>query len=327
MITRGIYAAITMLALALLTAGFAGAEVSAGPAAEAGVEWQAQKRARIAPPAPAKDPDSGIRGSDTLKPPPETVPAPADGETAPGTGDRGWDYSGDTGPEHWGSLDPAYHLCSDGSSQSPIDFVYASSTAYVPSRHPPGYRRVRPRPIEFSYRPTPARVINDAHVLQVPYQPGSFIRIEGRKYELVRLDFHFPSEHRIRGMPYPMEVQLVHQGPFGEMGIVGIFALPGRPNRSMQVISDFLPSTKGEERRGDGVWINAADFLPRRKSYYHYEGSLTTPPCTEGVQWYVLKNPVEVSAAQIARTRALYPYNARPVQTGGQGPVVESRRF
>ena len=146
------------------------------------------------------------------------------------------------------------------------------------------------------------------------YAPGSFLNWEGKRYELVQFHFHKPGEEKIDGKGHDMDVQLVHQGPNAKLIMLAIQLDAGKENRLIKALWDNLPKEKGKENVVEAVKINALDLLPDNKGYYLYAGSLTTPPCSEEVTWFVLKAPVQVSADQIARFAKLYPMNARPVQ-------------
>lgn len=209
-----------------------------------------------------------------------------------------WGYKGDGGPEHWGSLNPEYSLCSHGKSQSPIDFTKAYDTELAE--------------IKFSYNTTPLKVINNGHTIQVNYAPGSNAQIDGQMFQLLQFHFHTHSEHTVNSKPYDMEMHLVHKNEKGELAVVGIFMKKGKENKVIQTIWDNIPHEINKEKVNPAVKINAHDLLPSDRSYYHYFGSLTTPPCSEGVNWSVMKTPIEVSDAQIKKFKSLMKLNARP---------------
>jgi carbonic anhydrase len=213
-----------------------------------------------------------------------------------------WSYSGATGPAKWGALEKAYALCKSGELQSPIDIPDAAARkGDLPS-------------LLFNYKPVPLKVIDTGHTIQVNYAPGSIVTVSGKRYELMQLDFHKPGEHKISGKGHDMSVNLVHKGPDNKTAIFTVFLDAGGDNAFMKTLLDNLPKEKGKETTVDAVTINALDLLPKNKGYYQFAGSLTTPPCSEDVTWFVLKTPTTVSSDQIARFGRVYPMNARPVQ-------------
>lgn len=217
-----------------------------------------------------------------------------------------WGYEGRIGPEHWGDLDASFATCADGHEQSPVDL-----TDSIPAALPD---------IEFHYDPITTReVFNNGHTIEVEVEPGSSISVGGKTYELVQFHWHAPSEHSVeRGARYDMELHLVHRSTAGELAVVGVFIRRGRHHRALRPIWDVLPRSAHEER-GVEVELSDQDLLPANRVYFRYPGSLTTPPCTEGVAWHVLAQPVEMSAAQVNRfiralNRSCCLENARPTQ-------------
>ena len=228
--------------------------------------------------------------------------------TAAYAADVEWSYSGDTGPEFWGFLldsngHVAYPTCATGESQSPVNIGNVDDEDMSS--------------IRFRYEATPLVVLNNGHTIEVEYEPGSSITVGGDTYSLPQFHFHSPSEHTESGIAYPMEGHLVHARSVGEgveLAVVGFFIEQGAANPTLQAIWDVMPDEEGEVD-AHGVTVDAADLLPGGdREYYSYSGSLTTPPCTEGVRWMVLEQPIQASAEQIERFRELYPANARPVQ-------------
>jgi carbonic anhydrase len=216
--------------------------------------------------------------------------------------DPNWSYSGATGPAKWGALSKEFKECKTGEAQSPID---------IPDEKA---RKGDLAPLLFNYKPSPLRIIDNGHTIQVNYAPGSFVNIEGKRYELQELHFHKPAEEKIDGKGHDMDAQLVHKGPDGKPIVIAILLDAGKDNKLVKTLWDNLPKSQGKEQVLDAVKINAVDLLPDNKGYYTYTGSLTTPPCTEQITWYVLKSPVQISAEQIARFGKSYPMNARPIQ-------------
>ncbi len=222
-----------------------------------------------------------------------------------------WTYEGEHGPTHWGSLDPAYGTCKVGRHQSPID-IRGAKTADLPA-------------IAFEYRPSPLKVIDNGHTVQVTYAPGSSIAVAGQRYELQQLHFHHPSEEKVNGKSYPLVAHLVHKNADGKLAVVAVLLKEGPANPFIAEIWKQLPAEEGREVAPEGVSIDASQLLPASRGYYTFTGSLTTPPCTEGVTWLVLKDPAQVSSAQVQAFANKYPHNARPVQPLN-GRVVQATR-
>lgn len=212
-----------------------------------------------------------------------------------------WAYNGDTGPAAWGGLKPEFALCSNGKRQSPIDIR--------------GGIAVDLEPVQFDYRPTGFNVVDNGHTVQVNLGGGNTIQVAGRRYELVQFHFHRPSEERVNGRQYDMSLHLVHKDPEGRLAVVGLLLdRAAAPQPVVQSVWNNLPLEKGEEQPAPGP-LDLTRLLPDDKAYYTYMGSLTTPPCSEGVLWMVMRQPVAVSQAQIDIFARLYPMNARPVQS------------
>ena len=212
-----------------------------------------------------------------------------------------WGYEGKTGPEHWGELSSDYHMCKDGQAQSPIDIDAADGNATGE--------------IEFDYHLTPMKVLHNGHTVQVNYAPGSSITVKGKRYELLQFHFHTPSEHAIGGERTLMEVQFVHKSADGQLAVVAAMMKAGEENLALREIWHGMPQRRVAEKESANITINARDLLPRSRTYYRYIGSLTTPPCSEGVNWLVLQEPITVSAQQAERfAKAVRGNNARPLQ-------------
>ena len=213
-----------------------------------------------------------------------------------------WSYDGASGPEHWGDLDASFEACKLGHRQSPIDIPAATIKA------------AKLDPIRFEYRPAPLRVVDNGHTVMATYAPGSVIRIGAAEYELQQFHLHHPAEERIDGKSFPLDVHLVHRDRQGKLAVVAVLFREGAANPSLETVLGRLPSKKNEEALPSGVVVDASALLPAEASYLTFPGSLTTPPCSEGVTWYVLRTPVTASAEQIAAFAKRYPHNARPVQ-------------
>jgi carbonic anhydrase len=220
-----------------------------------------------------------------------------------------WSYEGDQGPAHWGDLKAGYSACKTGTEQSPIDIGDVRTTK-LPAIH-------------FQYKNTPLKIINNGHTIQVNIAPGSFIAVGDKRYELKQFHFHHPSEERIHGQSYDMVVHLVHADSGGKLAVIAVLLKKGNANSTLDEIWTQMPKIEGKEQEIAGVQINAAALLPPDTAYYTYRGSLTTPPCSEGVRWFVLKTPIEISTEQIDTFATIYPHNVRPVQPIG-GRVVKA---
>lgn len=211
-----------------------------------------------------------------------------------------WGYSGPSAPQQWGSLDPAFSTCKLGKHQSPID-IHGAKAADLPA-------------IQFDYKPSPLKVIDNGHTIQVNYAPGSTIDVGGSRYELVQFHFHHPSEEKVNGKAHPMVAHLVHKNAEGKLAVVAVLLDKGGSSEVIDAIWKNLPKEKEKEATVAGVTIDVAKLLPANRGYYAFEGSLTTPPCSEDVRWLVLKTPVKIASAQVAAFGKLYPMNARPTQ-------------
>jgi len=212
---------------------------------------------------------------------------------------RQWSYSGDEGPEHWADLDQAYRLCGEGKAQSPVDL-----------------KRSKPRAglLKFSYVNSPLRIIDTGHSIQVNFDSGSTVLIRGKRYNLLQVHFHSPSEHTVSSRSYPMEAHFVHERGIGEIAVIGVMFIEGHENDVIEQVWSRIPEEKNREEVYESETINPMSLIPVVHSRYFYIGSLTTPPCTEGVTWNVLSTPLQMSRGQIEAFRALYPRNNRPVQ-------------
>jgi carbonic anhydrase len=224
-----------------------------------------------------------------------------------------WSYEGANGPEHWGDLDPEYAPCKAGKDQSPID-IRSAEKADLPA-------------LRFAYKSGPLNIVNNGHTaVRVDYaHSGDFLIVGDKRYELTQFHFHHPSEEYIHGKPYDMVLHLMHEASGGEAAAVAVLLRAGTANSTIQQIWEHMPKTEGNEEKIAGVEVNPAGLLPRNTSYYTYMGSLTAPPCSEGVTWFVLKNPVDISADQIEAFRKLYPHDVRPLQPLNGRVVKESR--
>jgi carbonic anhydrase len=154
----------------------------------------------------------------------------------------------------------------------------------------------------------------NGHTIQVNYDEGSSITYNETTYQLVQFHFHHPSEHTVNGEPAAMEIHFVHKDAAGNLAVVGVLLVEGEAdNQAYASVFTHLPAEESEPQTSD-IKVNAADMLPESRTFYTYTGSLTTPPCTQGVRWLLLTEPIELSAAQLAAFNAIFEHNARPVQ-------------
>jgi carbonic anhydrase len=219
-----------------------------------------------------------------------------------------WAYAGEGGPEHWGELDEAYEACAIGLEQSPIDLNNADLEDLGN--------------IAFHYQPSQVNILNNGHTIQVNYDEGSYIEVNGERYNLLQFHFHMPSEHTVAGLSYAGELHLVHQNAAGALAVVGIFLDSGVENLALAPVWANLPEHESEvEATGDTV--DAAAFLPADQQTFRYPGSLTTPPCSEGVSWFVMAEPVQLAPSQVDQFGAIISANNRPVQPLGERELSE----
>lgn len=210
-----------------------------------------------------------------------------------------WTYDGDAGPSHWGSLDTAFSRCAVGKAQSPIDITSAHHGA-LPS-------------LGIYYHDTRVNVVNNGHTIQVNYDPGSSIEIEKVRYQLVQFHFHTPSEHTFSGKGAPAELHLVHKSADGRLAVIAVMIVRGPENSALTPIWKHLPVAEGPAQQLNARFT-ALDLLPARRMTYRYTGSLTTPPCSEGVKWLVMTSPITLSDRQLGNLTAILHANNRPVQ-------------
>lgn len=220
-----------------------------------------------------------------------------------------WTYQGEGGPEEWGHLSAEFRVCELGQEQTPIDLVRGVGA---------GLSEVSP-----SFQDMALTILNNGHTIQANCVPGSGSTIEGRRFELLQFHFHHPSEHLLSGKPFAMELHFVHKSAEGQLAVLGVFIREGAENAALAPVFDAMPAQAGEPV-SVGSTIAPASMLPSERGYFRYQGSLTTPPCSEGVLWTVFKTPVEASAGQIGRFAALFPVSNRPVQPLHRRFLLES---
>jgi carbonic anhydrase len=221
-----------------------------------------------------------------------------------------WSYSGQEGPNEWGKLASTYAECSSGKTQSPID-IRGARKAELPA-------------LKFDYNSVPLNIIDNGHTIQVNYPAGSTLTVGKKLYMLKQFHFHHPSEEHVNGHDYDMVVHLVHADPEGHLAVVAVFLEEGNANPFIDLLWQNLPTEKGKAVDVSGVTLNAKALLPADHGYYMFSGSLTTPPCSEGVTWYVVKKPLALSKDQVAAFAKLYPRNARPIQAANGREILET---
>ena len=220
-----------------------------------------------------------------------------------------WGYQGEGAPERWGQLSPDFRVCDLGLEQTPVDLK--------------GAVRAELGQVEPNFQPMPLRIVNNGHTIQVNCDPGSGSRIGGARYELLQFHFHHPSEHLLAGARFDLECHFVHRNSGGELAVLGVFIRPGAHSAALEPIWDAMPAKEGPEQRAAAT-VRPMELLPARRTYFRYFGSLTTPPCSEGVLWTVYRDPIEASREQIQRFAQLFPVNARPVLPLHRRFLIES---
>ena len=220
-----------------------------------------------------------------------------------------WSYDGDSGPQAWGRLKTEFNKCASGTRQSPIDIRDGI--------------RVDLEPVQFDYKPSAFAVLDNGHTVQVNVAPGNSIEVMGRRFELAQFHFHRPSEERIDGKQFDMVAHLVHKDVGGRLAVVAVLLERGSAHSLVQSVWNNLPLEKGDEVSARAL-LDLNQLLPNDTRYFTYMGSLTTPPCSEGVLWMVMQQPVSVSPEQIDVFARLYPMNARPLQQASGRLIKQS---
>ncbi len=298
----------------------AAATVHAAPAAAHTAPTEAPAPAK----ARARAPAAGVRSA-TAAPAPAVVhprasrdyiqakaaaltghEAPAPGAGAHGVDTHGsevhWAYEGETGPQNWGKLKPEFNVCAIGKRQSPIN-IDESMTLQGPAE-----------PLQFNYTASSGTVVNNGHTIQVDLYGDNTLTVRGSVYKLVQFHFHTPSEEQVNYRNYAMVAHLVHRNNEGQLAVVAVLLDPGVPNTLINKVWTYMPLDNSDRVRLPGGIIDMNELLPKDQRYYQFIGSLTTPPCTEGVLWMVMKQPTALSREQIRLFQQLFPNNARPVQ-------------
>lgn len=220
----------------------------------------------------------------------------------------GWSYTGPNGPEYWGRLDAAWAGCAAGQQESPIDLSDAISADLGT--------------LDLQWHNLTARVFDTGHAIQVEASPGSSLTMGGKGYQLLQFHVHQPGEHLLNGHRYPLEIHFVHAAPDGTLGVVGVFAETGESNAVLQTVL-AAAATAGDA--DDRPTLDLTALLPEQRGFFRYKGSLTTPPCSETVDWVVMAEPIRVSEAQIEAFARLHPGNTRPLQPLNRRFLLRSR--
>lgn len=241
------------------------------------------------------------------------APAPVAKSAGMHGGEAHWAYEGETGPQAWGRLKPEFNLCATGRRQSPIG-IDDSATLQGPAE-----------PIQFSYVPSNGTVVNNGHTIQVDVQGDNTIMVRGSSYRLLQFHFHTPSEEQINFKRFPMVAHLVHRNMEGQLAVVAVLLDVGAASPLIDKVWTYMPLDAGDRVRMPNELLNLSELLPADQRYYQFMGSLTTPPCSEGVLWMVLKAPMAISKAQLKLFSQLYPNNARPIQPLNARPVRDAQ--
>ena len=225
-----------------------------------------------------------------------------------------WSYEESTGPEHWGKLDPGNLACVNGSEQSPINVEFSEVNTDEKFKGN-----------EIHYESSAFTLINNGHTIQAnAVTESNRIVIEGKEYKLLQFHFHTPSEHQFNGQNYNMELHLVHSDENGKLAVIGLMIQEGNENNLLASMWDGLPSEETAEGDSGKHVIDLQALLPENETTFQYAGSLTTPPCTEQVQWIVFEQPIEMSKEQIKAFQEIFPGNHRPVQPINEREINKS---
>lgn len=222
-----------------------------------------------------------------------------------------WDYRGSTGPDHWGELSASYLLCKTGKRQSPVDIDQTAAGGKL-------------LPLRLHYKKGEAELRYNGRTLSVlPQERGIGLDVEGERYDFVRMDMHAPSQHKISGLPYDLELSFLHKDASGRIVIVNVLVEEGVQNAGLEGLVALLPM------QGDSAALASFDpeaLLPPKRTYYRYDGSLTTPPCSEGTIQLVMTRAIEASSRQVDALVGVLGFNSRPVQALNGRRVLKSTR-
>jgi carbonic anhydrase len=220
-----------------------------------------------------------------------------------------WSYQGEAAPQNWGNLDPKFALCASGKNQSPIDLN--------------GPVKADLKPLKLDYKAGITEILNNGHTVQINYAPGSLLAVDSISFELKQFHFHSPSENKIKGKQFPLEGHLVHADKDGNLAVVAVMFQEGAANALLTNLWQKMPNTGGEKSALPSG-LSVSQLLPKERDYYRFNGSLTTPPCSEGVRWFVMKKPATASKAQIEQfSRTVGVANNRPIQATNARSVLQ----
>ncbi|MFD1807005.1 carbonic anhydrase [Pasteurella oralis] len=221
-----------------------------------------------------------------------------------------WGYTGHESPEHWAALSPKFAICSEGKSQSPVNIVNTIDGKLAP--------------IKIDYRPSQVEIVNNGHTIQVDFkEPTNLMQLNGNTYTLKQFHFHVPSENQIKGKSFPLEAHFVHADQAGNLAVLGVLYTLSSENQRLAPIWNNMPQKAGETFKLESAF-DPAKLIPKKRDYYRFSGSLTTPPCSEGVNWLVLKQYDNISQSQVDAFSALmHGHNNRPVQPINARVIVE----
>jgi carbonic anhydrase len=242
----------------------------------------------------------------------DAAPTDAHGGDAHG-GELHWTYEGETGPQNWGKLKPEFNVCAIGKRQSPIN-IEESATLQGPAE-----------PLQFNYTASSGTVVNNGHTIQVDLSGDNSLTVRGSTYRLLQFHFHTPSEEQVNYRNSAMVAHLVHKNNEGQLAVVAVLLDPGVANDLISKVWTYMPLDANDRVRMPPGLIDMNELLPKDQRYFQFIGSLTTPPCTEGVLWMVMKQPTQLGREQIRMFQQLFPNNARPVQPVNGRPVRQAQ--
>ena len=220
-----------------------------------------------------------------------------------------WGYEGEAGPQNWAKLDPNFGVCASGKNQSPIDLK--------------GFIKADLKALKLDYNAGIIDILNNRHTVQVNYAPGSSLAVDGLRFELKQFHFHAPSENRINGKHFPLEGHLVHADKDGNFAVIAVMFQEGAANTLLAKLWEKMPNKTGEKSALQ-TGLSVSQLLPKERDYYRFNGSLTTPPCSEGVRWFVIKKLLTASRAQIQQfSNAIGFANNRPIQSTNARSVLQ----
>ena len=246
-----------------------------------------------------------------------TADHPMHGEAAAGQ-DTHWDYGDEAGPARWGSMNPDFALCDEGTQQSPIDL----NPALAEDNEVEVRRNFQPAAVHVSFQESTVNVLDNGHTIQVSFEEGNTVDVGEQRFALVQYHFHAPSEHTLNGEHFPMEVHFVHSSDSGELAVIGVFIEQGKHNAAFDPVWNVMPREPGKSLMLEGHDVDLDALVPRGSGAFRYEGSLTTPPCSEGVRWFVRQEPIALSSEQISTFTDIIDNNNRPVQPLNERALV-----